>query len=225
MDEVNIVQRTNATFVQTFALGTWCDLYDLSSGHWHAMLRKQVASAVAHYEWSTEAGNLTYEETRAYGEITFTLNPEVEDTVMIGATIIQFGMPGGVVIGASLAITLANLLAFLRASDDDDILRCNYDAVTGTVLVIEYKTSGTLGNRFVFDTDVAGASTSGDTLIGGGAIVTLEAPMEDMSSFSGDYVYDLRWQSDVEKLYVPMVGGTITFETGITRDVQEPTVE
>ena len=140
MDTFDITHRTNATFVQTFVLTTWCDLYDLSEGHWHAMLRRTVESAVVHYEWSTEAGNLNYEETRAFGEITFTTNPVPGDTLMIGATIIHF--PGDVAIGAGLANTLANLLAFLEASTDEDINHCDYAVTSGTVLTMEYKTAG-----------------------------------------------------------------------------------
>ena len=51
-------------------------------------------------------------------------------------------------------------------------------------------------------------------------MLTMEAPVEDIEMFTGDYVYDVRFQGD-NSTFVPIVGGIITFEQGVTRDVQE----
>jgi hypothetical protein len=220
MDVLDIDAQTNGTFVQSFNLIEWCDLYDFSTGHWHAMLRKAIDNAIAHYEWSTEGGNIFYADTRAHGEITFTTNPEIGETLMIGATIVEFGATDGVVIGLTRAETVANLLAYLNASTDPDIVKCTYNVISGAILNIEYMTSGTLGNAFPIAVGVSGATKSGDTLSGGGAVLTLTAPVADVGEFTGEYVYDVRWQSDAG-LLVPVVGGAITFTPGVTRDTSD----
>jgi len=223
MDILDITHRTNGTFVQTFVLDAWADLYDFSLGHWHAMLRKQVESAIAHYEWSTENGKIEYDETLAHGEITFVSNPVLGTSVTIGSTVVEFGASDGVPIGVNLAATLTNLLTYLNNSDDADIVRCTYTVIAGTILKLTYFTAGSLGNAFPIDTDVAGADTSGDTLTGGGGTLTLRAPVEDIETFFGDYFYDVRFQvPDTNgEVLVPIVGGVITFEKGVTRDTVE----
>lgn len=221
MDTYDIVHRTNGTFVQQFIMDLWADLYDFTAGHWHAHLRKQVESKVALYEWSTENGNITYEESFANGEITFTINPEIGDTLTLGATVLQFGVSGGLPIGTDLASTLSGVREYLSASDDVDVSRCDYMVLTGNILVIIYKTSGSLGNSFIIDTTVAGNFKSGDKLSGGGGLLTLTAPVDDLSRFVDDYYYDVRFQADTGVM-TPIVGGIITFEEGVTRDTIEP---
>ena len=207
--------------MQTFTLDAWCDLYDFTLGHWHSMLRKQIESAIAHYEWSTENANLTYSETLAHGEIAFTLNPEIGDTLTIGTAVLEFGVTDGIMIGDSLAETLTNLLSFLNTSTDPEVLKCTYTVSSGTELGIIFRTSGSLGNVFPIDVIVAGAVASDETLTGGGGMLVMIAPVEDLQIFVGDYYYDVRWQADDGTL-VPLVGGIITFELGVTRDTQEP---
>jgi hypothetical protein len=223
MDTLNISHQTNGTFVETFTLDAWCDLYDFSAGHWHSMLRKEIASAIAHYEWSTENGRITYSETYAHGEILFTSNPEVGDTITIGATIVYFGATDGVMIGTDLDATMASLLEFLQASDDPELLACTYAIAfgfEGAELTVTYGTTGSLGNSFPIDSTVAGSTLSGETLTGGGGVLVMRAPVEDIESFDGVYYYDVRWQGD-DGTMVPVVGGTITFSAGVTRDTQE----
>lgn len=221
MDALDITAKTNATFVQTFGLDAWCDLYDFSLGHWHSMLRKTIESHIALYEWSTENGRIEYFETYAHGEITFTINPVPGTSVTIGTTSVEFG--SDVVIGASLNATLTNLLAFLRASTDADILHCTYSVTSGSILNIVFATTGGLGNSFPIDTDVAGATKSDDILSGGGGMLTMTAPVEHIETFAGDYFYDVRFQYTTtdEIVYVPVVGGVMTFELGVTRDTDQ----
>jgi hypothetical protein len=222
VDVYDIEHRTNGTFVQSFELSRWCDLYDFNAGHWHAMLRKQTTSAIAHFEWSTENGLLEYSDTYAQGNIAFAINPVLGTNLLIGATVVEFGATDGPAIGLTLAATMANLLAFLEASDDDDIHRCTYSITTGSILNITYNSTGSLGNAFPIATNAASAITSGDFLQGGGGIVTLTAPVEDIETFDGEYFYDVRFQMEITDgiLYAPIVGGTITFVPGVTRDTE-----
>jgi len=224
MTPLDIVHQTNGTFTQIFVLDKWCDLIDFSTGHWHAMLRKTVTSSVAHYEWSTENGNLTYAQTFAHGEIEFTSNPSIGATLLFGSAVVEFGATDGVAIELDLHGTMANLLAYLNASTDADLLRCVYSityTTDGATLSLIYKTTGSLGNTFPIDHTTPGATASGEVLSGGGGVLTLTAPVEDVSAFTGEYVYDVRFQTEDEMLMVPIVGGMITFEQGVTRDVQE----
>ena len=219
MDEYSFACKTNGTFVQTFALDAWADLYDFTEGHWHAMLRKEIASPIAHYEWSTENGRITYAQTFAHGEITFNANPILGNNLTLGLAVVEFGGTG-VTIGDTLAETMQNLLSYLAVSVDENIQRCDYSLTpitSGAILEITYKTAGMLGNAFAIDVD-ANATRSAATLTGGGGMLTLEAPMSDIEAFRGDYYYDIRFQIPEDDLYVPIVGGVITFEQGVTRD-------
>jgi len=227
MDTVDLVHRTNGTFTQQFVMDAWADLYDFTAGHWHSHLRRQIESTVALYEWSTENGNITYEETNAHGEIAFTINPSIGDVLRIGNTQFVFGASDGIMIGTDLSETMYNIVTFLRASSDLDVVRCDYGIVSGgdvEVLVITYRTAGMLGNSFPFDTNVAGNAVSGETLMGGGGLLTMTAPVDDLTRFIGIYFYDVRFQSDAGPM-TPIVGGQITFEEGVTRDTIEPVSE
>lgn len=73
----------------------------------------------------------------ASGSITFASNPANNSTITLGGTVVTFGTD--VTIGASLAITLASLLAFLNASVNANIIKCTY-TITGSVLDIRSKT-------------------------------------------------------------------------------------
>jgi len=222
MDVYNIEHQTNSTFAQTFVLDAWCDLYDFSIGHWHSHLRRQLASAVVHYEWSTENGMIEFDESNAVGWISFTNNPDIGEAIMIGATVVEFGASDGVVIGATLAVTLANLLAYLEASVDEDLSRCTYDISAGNTLNIIYGTTGGLGNSFPIEATVAGSTKSGEFLAGGGGVLTMTAPVEDVETFDGDFYYDVRWQAieTGRTFYIAVVGGVITFIRGVTRDTE-----
>ena len=127
MDTADITHRTNSSFVYAFQLDDWCDLYEFTLGEFRAQMRKDVQSNVVFYEWSTDAGNMTYSETQAHGEVAFTLNPQPGDNVLIGAARVVFSdvpipeEPHVVNIDATLAGTMANLLAYLTASTDPQL--------------------------------------------------------------------------------------------------------
>ena len=223
MNTLDIEHQTNGTFTQTFALDAWSDLYDLSDGHWHSMLRTDVESAIAHYEWSTENGGIEYSQTLAHGEITFTINPTPDSNITIGTTVVIFGTD--VVIGLNLAATMTSLRTFLDASDDENISRCTYSVTpitSGSVLNMVYKTAGTLGNAFPFATTVPGSTPSNEDELfeGGGSMLTMVAQVEDIAVFVGDYFYDVRFQGN-NGILVPVIGGMITFTQGVTRDTQD----
>ena len=74
------------------------------------------------------------------GSIPFSANPSSSNTITIGGTVITFGTT--VAIGASLAITLASLLAFLQASLNVNLVKNTY-AISGNSLVVTGKTVGT----------------------------------------------------------------------------------
>lgn len=67
-----------------------------------------------------------------------------------------------------LAGTLANLLAFLQASADENIAENTYSIVAGTsTLLIEQQATGSAGNGYTIASTVTGVVLSGQTLTGG----------------------------------------------------------
>jgi hypothetical protein len=214
----DLVQQTNGTFNFPFVLTAWADLYPLGTqGVFHAEMRDAVDDPVALFEWSTAKGNLTYSQSLANGFISFTANPPAGvpgQIIQLGSSLVTFGTD--VPIGDTLPQTLASLLAFLQASIDSQIASCTYSVSASTILNVVFTTAGTLGNAFVLNTAVSGASVSGPTLTGGGGLLTMTANVTDIENFDGVYYYDCRWENGSEM--VPLFGGTITFVQGVTRD-------
>ena len=117
----------------------------------------------------------------ATGNVIFTTNPAAASTLTIAGTAITFVAAGPtgnqVLIGAATANTLANLLAFLQASTDVNLVKCSYGLASLT-LNLTAVTGGVAGNSLTLTTTVAGATASGATLTGGVAAtlgVTLTA--------------------------------------------------
>lgn len=75
----------------------------------------------------------------AWGTIVFAANPLSNATITIGGTVVTFGT--NVTIGANLAATLANLLTFLQASANVNLVKATY-AITDTALHVRAKTLG-----------------------------------------------------------------------------------
>ncbi len=73
--------------------------------------------------------------SRATGFVTFSTN--AAQTVTLGGTVVTFGT--SFALGATLPLTLANLLVYLNASADTNIVKCTY-AIEGSALTITYKT-------------------------------------------------------------------------------------
>jgi Protein of unknown function (DUF4054) len=108
---------------------------------------------------------------QANGSFTFINNPIANDTINLNGTIITFvtGTPGAnqVQIGPSIAVTLANLLAVLSLSTDQNIVLFSYLS-NATQLLLTAVAYGVQGNVL---TIVSGNPTditaSGPTLVGG----------------------------------------------------------
>ena len=112
----------------------------------------------------------------ATGNVVFTTNPTAASTLTLGGTAITFVASGPVgnqvLIGANLAATLINLLAFLVASSDVNLVKFTYTTTLGTTLNLTAATGGVAGNALTVVTTVTGATPSGATLTGGVAAVT-----------------------------------------------------
>jgi uncharacterized protein DUF3383 len=106
----------------------------------------------------------------AYGSATFSGQPTANDTLTLAGTAVTFvsGTPSGnqVKIGTSLTVTLANLLAFLNASVDTNIVKMTY-SVLGSVLYCVSAVTGTAGNAYTLAKSSSAITLSGSTLSGG----------------------------------------------------------
>lgn len=123
----------------------------------------------------------------ANGSITFAANPVNNSTVTIGGTVVTFvtASPTGsqVLIGASTAATLSNLLTFLSSSADTNLVKFKY-SVLGSVLYLLAATAGTAGNALTLAASVA--TVSGATLSGGSG-TDVSALMGTVSTAGGAY--------------------------------------
>jgi len=108
--------------------------------------------------------------TKATGNITLTGNPAAADTVTVNGTVVTFvaANPVGnqVLIGATSAITAANLQAFLAASANANIAAASYSTV-GLVTTITHDNVGAAGNAFTLTEVSTSITVSGATLTGG----------------------------------------------------------
>lgn len=107
----------------------------------------------------------------ATGTISLTGQPSANDTFTVFGTAITFvaSSPVGnqVVIGASTAATLANLLTFLQQSLDTNIAQGNYANLSGTIITITDKLPGTAGNALTLAKSGTNLAVSASTLLGG----------------------------------------------------------
>lgn len=109
---------------------------------------------------------------QADGTVTAGSNPANSDTLTIAGTAITFvtGTPSGnqVKIGASDTVTMANLLAFLQASSDVNLITCSYflDS-TGLILTVTSIVTGPGGDTITLTKSSSALTLSGGTLAGG----------------------------------------------------------
>lgn len=133
------------------------------------------ASLAATCIWNGESFEVISSSTGAgafaRGTVTFSGQLSPNDTLTLGGTAITFvaNSPIGnqVAIGADQAGTFANLLAFLQASLDTNISKCNYSATSASVIAIVDKTVGTGGNTFTLTKSATNLAVSGADLSGG----------------------------------------------------------
>lgn len=108
--------------------------------------------------------------TQATGTVTFSGQPAASDTLTLNGTAITFvtGVPTGsqVRIGDTATATVINLLAFLKASSDTQLVKFLYDA-TGLVLTLTAAAGGTGGNSLTLAKSCSAITLSGSTLANG----------------------------------------------------------
>lgn len=126
----------------------------------------------------------------AFGSVTYSVNPVAASTVTIGGTAVTYvaALTTGnqILIGSTLAATLANAVTFLNQSSDTNLSKAVYSVnQAGTALQIVYKTAGTSGNAFTLAASVG--TVSGATLLGGTG-TDISAMMGMTVASSGAYV-------------------------------------
>lgn len=220
-DQVDIEVINTGTFVWAQDVTDWASEYNLDASVFVAQMRTTAESPVVAYTFSSQNGGILYSKYPASGNIVFTVNPTNGTTITIGTSNVEFVTSGAtglqVNIGGDLPTTLTSLMALLIASTDSQLLMVNPYVVLGTTLYLSARIGGITGNSIALTTTVVGATASGSTLTGGAHTVTMMAPLSATENFVGGYVYDCRLDSN-EAQYVPMFGGTITWDQGVTRE-------
>jgi hypothetical protein len=110
-DIINLQAINTSSFVFSYPLGTWANVYPLASGIFRAHLRIDAADSVVYYEWSTTNRNAAYIQTKAAGLLDFGANPSPGDTITLGSSAVQFLAPGPtaiVVPSATVTMTIAS---------------------------------------------------------------------------------------------------------------------
>jgi hypothetical protein len=116
--------------------------------------------------------------TPASATAVFSANPAASDTLTIGGTAITFVASGAtgtqVNIGSSLAVTMSNLLTFLQASTDVNLVKFTYAASGANTLylyanqfALSGANAGTAGNTLTIAKLSTAITLSGATLSGG----------------------------------------------------------
>lgn len=147
----------------------------------------------------------------AFGTIKFTAQPSNNDTVTIGGTAITFvtGTPGNnqVQIGAAVGNTVAALLALLQASSDANLSKATYTVdITGLIITVTFKVTGSTGNAFTLAINSAGNTVSGATLSGGINPAELVFTIQNQSTSPGQVLMSLP-QAQVDTLPTSVSGG------------------
>jgi hypothetical protein len=111
----------------------------------------------------------------ANGSVTFSAQPANLDTLTINGTVVTFvtaaPVAGQVQIGVSLAQTMTNLVSYLNASSDIQLVKMKYNLPTvGTVLYITSVLAGVAGNAYTLARTGASMTLSGATLTGGAGV-------------------------------------------------------
>jgi hypothetical protein len=160
-------------------------LYDNTLGQW------QIAPWLGFYDnpsmVAAGAMSITLSAVALAASATFTFaaQPVVNDALIFDGTTVTFVASGAtgnqVNIGGSLATTIGNLLTFLNASSDVNIVKMTY-GVSGDVLTCTAATAGTAGNLLTLVSDSTAVTASSPTLLGGTQIGNgsfLGLPLDD----------------------------------------------
>ena len=135
--------------------------------------------------WTYDGTNWEQREIiigNATGNIVWNSNMIPGETIALNSTVVTFvsSSPTGneVLIGATLADSLANLLTFLQASSDANLLLFTYSILLGTTLQLIATSPGTGGNELTLSAGYATGSilfstnpSNGDTITLAGAVV------------------------------------------------------
>lgn len=159
----------------------------MSAGHMWVKPQGNVADGDAVYYDATtgQLGN-SASGLAASGFISFTKNPDANETIVVNGVTITFKASGAtgddINIGATLGDTVALLAATLEASSTGGLAACHFRAEPPTpvgggsganTLLIDYATVGTAGNSAALDASgTDGATASASTLLGGTASAT-----------------------------------------------------
>jgi hypothetical protein len=97
---------------------------------------------------------------RATGNILFSANPADTSTITLEGTVVEFvatPAAGKVSIAGTLALTLVNLLAFLNASADANLVLLEY-SIDATHLYVTAAAGGVVGNAYTLVASTSPAS-------------------------------------------------------------------
>lgn len=126
----------------------------------------------------------------ATGSFSFSANPTAADTITLNGTVVTFVAAGPignqVLLGATLSVTLANLLVFLQASADVQLVKFVYYA-NGTTLYLAAAATGAGGNSLTITKTSTVITASGVTLSGGTG-TDISTLMGAASTNTGAYV-------------------------------------
>lgn len=122
---------------------------------------------------------------KASGTVQMTSNQANNDTLTLNSVVITFKSSvtdplTQVLIGGSIAATMANLQAFLNATVNAGLTVANYSTVDDE-LTIQYKTIGTGGNAYSLAQSAAKFTLSGATLTGGAVASSVSAATAPVS--------------------------------------------
>lgn len=126
----------------------------------------------------------------ATGSFTFAGQPANLDTITLNGTVVTFvtaaPAAGQVQIGGTLTNTLVNLLTFLQASTDTQLVKFTY-YVVGSILYVAAVATGTAGNSLTIAKSSTNITVSGATLTGGTG-TDISTMLGATSTSSGAYV-------------------------------------
>lgn len=109
MDTINLQAQNNASFVFSAPMTEWASVYNLSAGKFRAMMRATLADPVVQYEWSTDAGSITFAQSAANGQIDYPNNPANGDTLTLGSSQVVFSSAGtAVTLAPSATVTITD---------------------------------------------------------------------------------------------------------------------
>lgn len=180
---------SNTTFAADIVPNT-ANIGVITRGHVIVVAGSDVAAWDAAF-YSTTTGGFSNSASglAASGNVVFTTQPAVGQTVTINGSAISFiangATPSGlqVPLGNTLGDTVQALATFANGSSDTGLVALTYSAFPpspggsgqgsgSNTLLIADKTVGTAGNALTLATNVTGATVSGATLAGGTASAT-----------------------------------------------------